>query len=531
VKSPGNLFFLLSAGAAALLLAGLYREDAPLRAGFALDAYHHLAGVRELAKGEFPPAHNLVAGRLPQGHYGPYLVLLGAVARWTGATPLAVLYAAGVVNLLLFVFAFRAVARRVVGEEAAPWSVLAPLLLWGPWPGFPWASWAWPGTTSLADSHNFFYPHQAGLVLLLAVLALIVPRGGEARAGTGLSRARRLVLILVLSALLVASHPLTGLAFASALLALATAESVTRAARPARLALLLGLPLAALAVAALWPYYPVLGLLRAFTQPELRAPLAGLAGGPEAPLAATGPVLPALPVGATLGPALLGSVWLVALARTRRPFLLLWFLFDLGLAFLPPLPLHQRFLFFAALPLQLAAAGLLGRLWTGDRLGRAVAVALVAVGALSAGQRIGWLLQQEVPDLSFLEAATSPDAVVLSDTRTSNGVAGLTGRKVVAPENPDLFLVMSGGWQRVADVRRFLKPETSPRERDEILRRWRPTHVLVDRLAFPQAPVLSYPEVAHEGGYVLYDVREAAASRLPVGRTGRDPEICSKYVQ
>jgi hypothetical protein len=78
-RGPG-LLFLGSTLAALLTVAWLFAKQAPLRAGLELDAQHHVAAVRELAKGGFPPRHNLVAGYQPQGHYGPYLVALGAVA-------------------------------------------------------------------------------------------------------------------------------------------------------------------------------------------------------------------------------------------------------------------------------------------------------------------------------------------------------------------------------------------------------------------------------------------------------------------
>src|SRR5262249_37857467 len=279
-----------------------------------------------------------------------------------------------------------------------------------------------------------------------------------------------------------------------------------RRASARRLVFLVALPVVALLLAALWPYYPVLGLLRVFARPELRGPLAGVAGGTAAPLSATGPTMPFLPAISTFGPALVGVIGLVSLARHGRPSLPIWFALDLALAYLRPLPLHQRFLFFAAMPLMLGAAAVLARAWGAGPLGRAAAVVLLGIGAVSVAQRVHWLLGQEVPDLAFVEATTPRSAVILSDTYTSNGVAGLTGRKVVAPENPDLFLVLSGGWQRVADVRRFLKGSTSAAVREEILRRWQPTHVLIDCLAFPDAPRLVLTVVAEHGGYVLYQV-------------------------
>jgi hypothetical protein len=504
VTAPDRLFFA-SSTAAALLVAGLFAAQTPLRAGLAMDAMHHLAAVRELAKGEFPPRHNLVAqDGLPQGHYGPYLVLLGLVARWSGAPPLAVLEAAGVLSLLAFVFAFRMLASRLLGAGAARWAALAPLLLWGPWPGLEvrWPSWAWPGSTSLADAHNFFYPQQAGTVLALLVLVLIAPPLKEEWSWRALG-------IVLLVAVLIATHPLSGLALLPALAAVAAAALLAREATPARIAFVALLPVAGLAVAALWPYYPVLGLLKAATLPGLREPAVAQAA--VATVSATQPHL-ALAVLDLLGPALAGVVAALSLARRGRPLLLLWLGADLAIAGCSFVPLHERFVFAAALPAQLAACWLLDAAWSKGGLRRLLALALLACGALSAGERIRWLLAQEVPDLAFVEHLTPPDAVVLSDPTTSNGVAGLAGRKVVAPLHPDLFLVAAGGWQRVVDAERFFAEDAGPEEQENILRRWHVTHVLVDRLASPGVR-LSSPLLHGSAGYALYDVGRSGSQR------------------
>ena len=524
--------FATSLVAAALALAWLYAQDLPLRASI---AFHHLASVRELAKAELPPRHNLVDSQTPQGHYGPYLVLLGAVARWTGAEPLTVLYAAGVTNLVAFLLAFRLVAVRFAGAAAGEWSALAALLLWGPWPApvMRWSAWGWPGTTSLADAQNFFYPQHAGVVMLLLVLLLAAGRrSGESLDGTGeaepvpaVAWRRRAVLATLVAAVLIASHPFTALALPPALVAYALAQVPRRrhAGRSLRLALVL--PLAALALAALWPYYPVLGLLRAFTVPAFREPLPGLAGPSGTPIAATLPTQPPLPDLGILGPALVGLVGCAVLARGGRRFPLLWVLVTVLLSAFPLLPLRQRFFLFSALPLHLGAAALLAAAWARGRAARTAAALLLLAGAFSAAHRIRWVLGQELIDLGFVSRLTPAGAVVLSDPRTSNAVAGLTGRKIVAPEGPDLFLLMEGGGgRRVADVERFMAPGTSEQERDAILVRWRVTHVLVDRLS-RGGPELTYPVVYQGGGYVLYEVRAGSATPAgpqagPVTRSG-----------
>jgi hypothetical protein len=500
-RSPGPLF-LGSTLAILLAVAWLDARQAPLRAGLELDAQHHIAAVRELAKGEFPPQHNLVAGWLPQGHYGPYLVALGLVSRLFGLRPIPLLYAAGIVNLTLFVLLASLVAERLAGTGTGRWAALATVLLWGPWPrgAFSWPSRGWPGSTSIADVHNYFYPQQAGLCLLLLTLLMVIP------SADGAPRPRRLVAALGVAALLIATHPLTGLVLVPMLLALAASEMSRRDAPATRIAALLLLPAAALAIASFWPYYSVLGLLDAARLPGLTVdPLPEAAPAAiQAPLAAPS-AWPALPVLGILGPAVVGAVGLAQLVWWRRPFLLLWCGASFLLATIPQLPLRHRFVFFAALPLQIGACLVLERAWRDGRAGKAFALGLLLAGAVSAAQRIHWLLEREVPDLSFVERLTPENAVVLSDQATSNGVAGLAGRKVVAPQNPDVFLVASGGWQRVLDVRRFLARDATPAERSTILQRWRVTHVLVDRLR-SGAPELPYPVLADRGGYRLYAV-------------------------
>jgi hypothetical protein len=55
VKRGPDPLFVLSTALGVGVLAWLYYEDAPVRLG--LDTFHHLASVRELARGEFPPRH------------------------------------------------------------------------------------------------------------------------------------------------------------------------------------------------------------------------------------------------------------------------------------------------------------------------------------------------------------------------------------------------------------------------------------------------------------------------------------------
>ncbi len=501
-------FFLGTALLGALVVAGLYREQLPLRVGFDLDAFHHMASVRELARGEFPPRHNMVPGYMHQGHYGPYLVLLGYLARLTGASCVVVLYAAGVANLLLYLFAFRCLLRRLVGEAAGRWAAVVPLLLWGPWPlgEMNWASLGWPGTTSLAEAYNFFYPNQAGLILVVAVLALLASE--PASGAPNRIDARTGGLAIVVTALLIATHPLSGLLLASALVALGTARLVTSRLGLRDAVWLAALPVGGLLLAALWPYYPVLKLLPAFTLSWFRSSGVAASSVAARPFGVPPIAAPALSLIDIFGPAGFGLIGLLLLARRKRPFALLWFLTTLAVVVCPYVPLRHRFSLFAVIPLQLGAAAFFEAVWPRGRAARAVVLAILTCGALSAGFRLEWALDREAVSLDFVTQATPPDAVMLANPTLSNGVGGLTGRKVVCPQNPDLFLILAGGARRILDVERFLEPGRTIAERSAILERWQVTHVLVDRIDGGRS--LPYPEVARTDGFILYDVRTAA---------------------
>ncbi len=524
----GALPFLWSLAAAVALQLWCYHADLPARAGV---GYHHVASVRELAKGEFPPANNLVPGPIPVGHYGPYLVALGLAARLTGSEPLALLEAAGLLLHVLYLLLFRALLMRLVSPGAANWSVAAALLLWGPWPGadMPWVAWGWPGTTSAADPQNFFYPQHAALTLLAWLLLEVL----------GPPTHWRSLRLVVSAALLITTHPYTGFALVTALGSRLLALRWRRELGLRGASLLVLVPLLGLLVAAAWPYYPVWRLLGVFPDSNFRQPLppaavhepasaAAPAGAQSAAHAASGDargrrerapargvdwVSSLLPAWHVLGPALLGLAGAAVLARRGEVFLLVWSLGSLGLALCPWVPLRERLVTFAAMPLQLGAAAVLEGLWRRRSLGRVVVATLLLASGFVAWKRLEFVRDLPLLDLGFIALATPGDAVILAPDGLANIVAGQTGRKVVSPEGPDLFLILAGGAERMWDQVRFYGWRAGPIEREAILRRWRVTHVLVDRFAgFPggQPPGSLAGE---RDGLALYDVRSLAESR------------------
>jgi len=142
---------------------------------------------------------------------------------------------------------------------------VAGVLLLGPWPlrDSRWVSLAWPGPTSLADAQNFCYPQLAATLVLLVVLGALCGTTPLSRAPSRARLVARLATLMVATALLITTHPLTGMALATALAALGVNWLLRREATVSRLVLLAAIPLGGFLIGLAWPYYPLAGLLRA----------------------------------------------------------------------------------------------------------------------------------------------------------------------------------------------------------------------------------------------------------------------------
>jgi hypothetical protein len=401
------------------------------------------------------------------------------------------------------------------------------MLLWGPWPGLdmPWIAWGWPGTTSVADPQNFFYPQHAALTL---VLALFLDSFGPLTAG-------RLLRLVATAALVITVHPFTAFALLTALGARLVAGLVSGELRPRGAAALVLVPALGLIAAGAWPYYPVWRLLGVLPDAGFREPLPSVVDVDEEAATAPSPspssrtpsrtpsgppreaprvdwIAALLRPWHILGPALvLGLAGAALLARRGEPLLLLWSLGALALGLCPWIPLRERLLLFAAVPLQLAASGLLAVLWK-RHWGRAVAAAFLLAAGFVAWERVCFVRDLPLLDFGFVAAATPADAVILAPDGINNVLAGQTGRKVVSPEGPDLFLILAGGAQRMLDDTLFYRWSTSPERRSAILRRWHVDFVVIDRfVGFPGNPPGTL--VAERDGLALYDVRSLRRPR------------------
>ena len=128
---------LLAVTLGALVLCAVYAW----RGDVSSDFWEHAAVVRELAAHPLSPEHPLFSVNATHAYFTPYHLAVALAARVTGLPAMAALSAAGLVNLVLLVLAFRLFLVRLLprGEATAPYALLFAFFLWGREP------WMWSG--------------------------------------------------------------------------------------------------------------------------------------------------------------------------------------------------------------------------------------------------------------------------------------------------------------------------------------------------------------------------------------------------
>ena len=436
------------------------------------DFWEHLAVVRELAAHPLHPRHPLLRVDAPHAFFSPYALVLGGATRLTGARPIAVLVVAGVVNLFLVITGVAALAGAVSRErERVPfYALVCVLFLWGTDP------WQWSGFIHFA-ALGTVSPYPATFAIALTLLAL-----AYYAAAVDDVRPLPYAVLTVTGAVVLITHPTTALAFYTGVVAFHLGRT-TRAGRPT--VLLIGALIASVAVAALWPYFPFLDLVRSHT-PEFNAASWDLyqrIWSRTWPLAAVAPV-----------------VLLVRLRDSRRDPLV-WWACGLLAIFAFGRWRHSygygRVIAFVAIAVQLGVADLLARgehaiAQRSRRLAAAVPVGAV-IAASTLPSFVVPVLQRAdprhpvAPALAFIEQRVGSDDVVLADLGTSWMVPAYAG-KTVASRRP-LYWIADHEMRR-RDTRRFFEVATSAGERLDILRRWDARFVLLDVRRTPAANAL-----------------------------------------
>lgn len=426
------------------------------------------ASVRELSVNPFDAGSELFVGGAPLNHYGPYMVGLGLLHRWSGtqddvgaiANELAVVgvVLAGALLLSMYCMATAFVRPRtaLVATSVLP-LVGGPFLI------------IWAGDLSFHGlAYAGFFPQTAAFVgLFLAVGALV----RHARSGS--------IPWLVggLAALLFTfmSHGLT------ALLAATLVGAVARLCAPLRRGrALVGFALGGMLLAMLLPgdlqgfvglpvglvllAFPFIGYIAGvFTERVLARVVATRSGDDERPLRILlwAPFwLLAIYVASTLDHTYLDQadipIWLfligtvsLGLLNLRSPFLAAWawggvLLFATGVVFRILIgdyfPLYWRLVFFAIPPLSILFADALARAAGKVQLTAFVVTLLLAASQMAAATAPGTLDQGGLhTGLAVGEVLPGDGGTILSDPHTSAFIVGTAWHKVVTHRS-DLVL-------------------------------------------------------------------------------------------
>lgn len=443
-----------------------------LNGQWSTDMWEHVAVVRELIAHPFDPSHPQLLSDATHPDFSPYTVLLGIVGHLFDAGAVTVLSVAAVVNVVLLLVALRALVIEVTANERAPfWALLFVLALWGA------APYRYSGFFNL-NSIGFTAPYPSTFATAVGfgtlVAALRYARDG----------ARPLLIPVALgTALVTLVHPLSAPWLVLALVAVAFSRMEDLASR----LWLAGAVAVALGLCLLWPYYPVLELVRgsgdldALNEPMYTNVLR------------------------RIFPALLGLVVIVRRSRAdHRDLLGLLLAGSAGLWLVGAITdntSYGRSLAFIVIVLDIALADGVGRIEAGTRLrdapravqlGAGIVASLLVLGLVTT--RAGWvrmaperLLPTSVreddalvrPDdeLAFLLGTVGPADVVVGSRPEDNRVIPALAGRTLALVVPRPFV--DDADQRRRAQREYLDPRTDPARRREIQDRYDVRFVLL----------------------------------------------------
>ena len=473
---------------------------------FGYDFWETAATVRELAARPFHPTNPILA--VPEedvGRFVPYTLFWGLFKRLTGLGIFAVMGLAAVTNYWLLVFGlYRFVSRQFKSESLPSFVLVTMVLVWGR--GYPWANAYHLQMFLITAPYVGFF----GFGLSLLALSFLVSYCDD-------GRWRDLVLYAVLSVVAFVTHALAGAFCYVTAFAVLLARGNVR-----RLLLMQGVPLLALAVFLVWPYFSFLDLL-----------VKGTGEGTFAKLLARGQVR-------ALAAALIGILIVAYYTVMRRHlFVCYGFLICLSIyvvAIVGRISFAVRFIFFVAFFLHLAIAvfmdrGLVGRAgappWRGWRR---AAVLLLAVGLVVPSMWFRWIEMQKhfkrvvggkygvhrylspARHLFFLARYVSYGDVVMTVPREGWAVPAISEARIVAP--PHVMALLAGSHEdRQTDVRKFFEGDLSVEEREAIAQKYGVSHILVNlertkrwHESFRRDLDVLGTETARDGPMVLYEL-------------------------
>jgi hypothetical protein len=439
----------------------------------ASDFGQHASAVQRVRDNPWHPANPLLKEPgTGSPYYSPYIVALGLTARLTGAAGWQVVRWCGPLNLAVLVLGVGAYARTLSSRRTAPvYALLAFTLLWGvqgkEWSGFC-AVW------SLTRGASYPSTFAVGLAFLLwARTDRLALRGATAWAYAGLGAAAGALLLI---------HPITALAATVGMAATVAGRQRGWSRRVAGLWAVTGV--AAVVVAAAWPYFDVFALAGDTTVDQVHRRLY-------------------IHPWQWYGLALAGLPALAWRARRRlRDPLALMFAADCviaGYGWVSGHYTYGRVFALLLVPLQFSLAVELAEIPPWTRLRRVLApltaVALCAALAAQIGSVIpqGWLPvatqhPHRWPDYAWVADRVPVGAVVLTDASIPMHVLPAYGMYLVAPTWPDPSTPAADRSRRWADATSYFAPGTPAATRAATVHRYDVTWVLLQPGQRPVAP-------------------------------------------
>jgi len=444
-----------------LFVAMLMRTTSGVWGG---DFWEHVAVIRELVTHPTQPTHPLIATNAPNAFMTPYSVTLAAFARWFSLSPIAVLSAAGMVNLLFLFFAFERFVVSVFGPgRTVFYGLLLHVFLWG------WQPWEYSGFLHFsALGYVLPYPSTLAIAFVFYGLALT----------NSYLDTRRLVPLLGLFGLSVSIlliHPLSALLLVVGQGSLIVARLRDQPRRTIELGLHLAATFcAAFGAAAFWPFFPFLDLLSENSAFHV--------SNPEMYQGVLMKVFPAL-----LGLVPLWSRW----RANRFDAIAIMFAFFSAiyvLGWVSGLWTYGRVLAFMILILHLLMAEWLVKRQTKSAFpsGRtstwlkAAAVIMAIFAAVNFRYAIRYMfpvIPKNYARYLFLADHIGQYDIVMADARASWYVPPFGG-KVVASRS---MAFIPDREQRLTDVWRFFSTEASPEERRAMLKRYDVDYLLLNK--------------------------------------------------
>ncbi len=214
------------------------------------DFWQHSAVVQELSRNLLHPSNPVIQSKIPHAFFSPYSILVALFAKVTGLSSISALEWFAFFNLIFLLLSFHWFCKKAFPRNHNTIASISLVLIgvfWGARPEF------WSGFFHIAVL-NFVlpYPSTFSMALTFTVWAILIKNQNSLRLATMLPAT-------VMGAVIFIIHPTTAILFFAGMAGIVL--GLHQASLTTRLLKLLGMTGGSIALAMLWPYYNVAGLL------------------------------------------------------------------------------------------------------------------------------------------------------------------------------------------------------------------------------------------------------------------------------